>query len=284
MSNLLINAFRDNLPKVAIASVSSLVSEGLNKFQNNEFGKFKMLTSGIGVSKTLGGIINLTRNGIILDSFNTGFTSNADSSQSGQNVLDRTEERRVILVDNRDPTNIYVEFLVMPQVSERRNVTYSEFQPLHHPGHIMKYRDSSSRSWGVNAKLVSRSISEADQNVKYLNNIRSWSVAPYGNGTRLNKDFPIDRGAIGGPPSTLTFSGIGESIIPTVPVVLTSYSWTYPNDVDYIETSDKYDRQQFPVILDISLELTESYSPNQYSNFSLGDFRNGDLTKAYGGQ
>ena len=64
--------------------------------------------------------------------------------------------------------------------------------------------------------------------------------------------------------------------------VIESFNWTWPNDCDYIEV-ENYDRSKtpFPVILDISVNLKETWSPAEFSGFNLRQYYAGDLRKSF---
>lgn len=59
-----------------------------------------------------------------------------------------------------------------------------------------------------------------------------------------------------------------------IPVVLTSLSITYPDDVDYIPNNDN---QPCPVRWDVSLDLVETHSPREFERFSLLKYKTGQL-------
>lgn len=59
-----------------------------------------------------------------------------------------------------------------------------------------------------------------------------------------------------------------------IPVVITSLSINFPNDVDYIPTIDG---QPFPIIMSISLSLVESHSPREMEKFDIFKYRDGLL-------
>lgn len=59
-----------------------------------------------------------------------------------------------------------------------------------------------------------------------------------------------------------------------IPVVITALTINYPNDVDYIPTIEG---QPFPIIMGISLSLTESHSPREFEKFDLFKYREGIL-------
>jgi hypothetical protein len=60
-----------------------------------------------------------------------------------------------------------------------------------------------------------------------------------------------------------------------VPVVLKDYSWEFPNEVDYIETS--VTKVPFPTIITVALNVDEAYSPAEYSGFDWIKYLEGNL-------
>lgn len=175
-----------------------------------------------------------------------------------------------------------IKFLANPVISDSRDAVYDSISVSHHPGEMLKYKTTNSRSWNLNGiKLVSRTAAEATENLKKLNMIRSWVMPYYGQGTAESFDLMF-----GAPPPVLMFSAYGPSNIDQHPVVLLNYNFTYPNDVDYIEceadlNSGIESGTPFPVLCEISLTLKESFSPAQYSGFDLSAYRNGRLSSAY---
>jgi hypothetical protein len=99
----------------------------------------------------------------------------------------------------------------------------------------------------------------------------------YGVGTGADS---ITKQYLGAPPPILTLKAYGNQMIGPVQCVCLNYNWTWPNEVDYIHTSSHV---PFPVIIDITIALKESYSPAEYSAFSLIEYRNGNLPTAFGG-
>jgi hypothetical protein len=171
-------------------------------------------------------------------------------------------------------TNETLTFDAMPSISESGEAQYSEINPAQMPGSILKYEKSPSRSWSIsNIKLISMTSEEASKNQKILNMIRAWRMPFFGTGTEL--EYPSQFGA---PPVVLVFSAYGMKNIGPIPVVLTSYSWDWSNDVDYIPTLEG---DPFPVIMNISLGIRESYSPAEIQAFGLLDYRQGNVAAAF---
>ena len=169
-----------------------------------------------------------------------------------------------------------VEFLNMPTIQEQRDANYKPADISHHPGEILKYVNTGSRSWTIQVKLTSRNVSEATTNLNYINVIRSWLMPFYGTG---NSDPNLQQ-YLGAPPPILTLTAYGAQMIGPVPCILLSYSWTFPNDCDYIPAADG---SPFPVILDVNITLKESFSPAEYSSFDLSSYKRGDMQAAFSG-
>lgn len=198
---------------------------------------------------------------------NIDYTDANDDNTIAMKVTLTAEPNLYDGVDPSIPSQIV--FTAMPTISESHAATYESFQPLHHPGEILKYKGTNARSWKVDAKLISRTVDEADANLQIINIIRSWVMPFYGNGTNDNLSAYL-----GAPPVILTLTAYGDKMIGPAKCVLDSHSWTWPNDVDWIQTSDN---TPFPVIISVSLDLKESWSPAEYSSFDLLAYRRGDL-------
>jgi hypothetical protein len=187
-----------------------------------------------------------------------------------------TNERKVIITGN--PTTgggDVVIFDAMPQIQEQGSANYESFTPIQHPGEILKYKGSSARSWNITAHFISRTSAEATRNIYMLNLIRSWRMPYYGQGTATN---PATQQFLGAPPPILTLSAYGDSMVGPVKCVLENYGTDFPNDVDYIPAIDG---TPFPVIMNITVTLKESWSPAEYSGFDLQSYRLGDMKAAF---
>lgn len=83
-----------------------------------------------------------------------------------------------------------VTFAASPTVSENRNVNYGSLDPLHAPGQIQVYKNTSSRTFQISdIRLISRTIAEADANLKKLWMLRGWCLPRFGlNSTTLETE------------------------------------------------------------------------------------------------
>lgn len=139
-----------------------------------------------------------------------------------------------------------VIFMVSPSsISEGRTANYDPWNLVHLPTDLYAYRNTSSRTWDIQALLVSRTSIEAASNSKILNTVRSWLLPDFAN--------------YGAPPDILKFSAYGDANINEVTCILRSYSWNYPSDVDYVFTT----KHKMPIIGTLGISLLEIYSASQ---------------------
>jgi len=93
-------------------------------------------------------------------------------------------------------TNRKVTFRATPQVTENRNVNYNALEPLHAPGQIQVYKNTSSRTFSISdLKLISRTTKEADANLKTLWILRAWCMPRFGNSSTLSTAQAFSREA-----------------------------------------------------------------------------------------
>lgn len=174
-----------------------------------------------------------------------------------------------------------VVFRVSPEISETRSAAYKTLDPVHMPGAIQVYQNTAPRTWNVSGiKLVSRNGEEAEENLATINQLRSWMMPFFGATNTAGKDnYGPD--LLGSPPEILEFTAYsnqgekGMTNIRKIPTVMTTMNLNYPTDVDYIKTAQT--GQPFPAVTTVDIILVETHSPKQLSEFSLIDFRHGNL-------
>lgn len=179
---------------------------------------------------------------------------------------------KVMLINSDGETVIFQASAV---VSESRTVNYDGYNIVHMPTDMLAYRNTTSRKFSINGKLVSRTKLEAVQNAKYLNLIRKWALPGFG--------------TTGSTPPILKFYAYRSKNIFGVPCVIRSYNWVYPDDVDYIFSEDDDEFENMPVIGSLLVEIEEAYSAEQITNLAWdikvgpnGQFEPGENALPYG--
>ena len=197
-------------------------------------------------------------------------------------------------VDASTLSDLQVVFDSTPEISENGTVNYKNIDPVHAPGSILVFSSSSARTFQLSGiKLFSRNGEEATRNFDRVQKLRTWRYPVFG---KDSVDPIYGSPLLGAPPAVLTLSaygrpngssesGMANSLINSVPVVITSLGIDYPADIDYLPTIKVSDPTlahipsgiPVPAIWTVSLTLMECHSPTQYQRFSITDFRKGIL-------
>ena len=158
-----------------------------------------------------------------------------------------------------------VIFDPQPTISETGSVGYSTSNTRLNSD-IVVYSGTQSRTYSINADFVSRNAEEADSNFKKLQILRSWR---WREGTVAELV----------PPTVLRLRGYNK-IFNSIPVVVTSVTTEFSNDVDYIVGSSA----DMPIVLSVSVSLLEAqhYDINGAGNavfkqMDLAQYRNGGI-------
>ena len=128
-----------------------------------------------------------------------------------------------------------VTFNVMPVIEESRQVNYSDVDLVHGIGGMVKWKNTSARSWKMSElTLISRTREEATRNLQRLLMIRSWTMPVFRYGTQKSYG-----NLLGAPPPVLYFTAYSDLIAnimkgERIPVVLSNYSWSFPIDCDWV--------------------------------------------------
>ena len=92
---------------------------------------------------------------------------------------------KVKLVASTDPASKVI-FNVAPEISESSSSNYSTLSPVHLPGTIYIYTGSSSRTFRLTVKFISRTMLEATQNHAYIELLRGWQKNYFGQSSTLS--------------------------------------------------------------------------------------------------
>lgn len=92
------------------------------------------------------------------------------------------------LVNGEDPTQIrnsQVTFDVTPTFVESGAVEYTPVTPVHMPGAMQVYKSTASRQFDITAHLISRNVSDALKNMRYVQRLRAWRMPYFGESDTL---------------------------------------------------------------------------------------------------
>jgi hypothetical protein len=189
------------------------------------------------------------------------------------------EEDRVIISDQTGyfigQSNIYaplsnfrgVLFPYTPTIQVSHKASY-EMQSLVHTNYVTPmYQHSAVDNIGIQAQFTANYPAEAEYMVAMMHFFRAVTKMFYGQDS-----------IAGTPPPVLYLDAYGPYTFDHVPVVVTSFDYSMPADVDYISCEVAGYKQKIPTIMNISLSMIPTYSRDKISNeFGLQKFVSGGL-------
>lgn len=165
-------------------------------------------------------------------------------------------------------TELYgVRFYVTPDVTESGSASYIEISDVRQPASYLIYMGSPSRGWEISAKLISRTVEEADRTFRYMNTMRSWRMPETigGGGVGSGRDTSA--------PTILNLYGYGQTF-KGIPVVMTNLRLEWSQEVDTIKSSNGSD---IPIIMSVGISIKEAHQSADMQNFNISSFRAGTL-------
>lgn len=120
-----------------------------------------------------------------------------------------------------------VIFPYMPSISSTYQAMYSDFMPVHSNYKIYQYSNSSVEAINITAKFTAQDIKEANYLLAVIHFFKSATKMFYGQDSN-----PIR----GTPPPVCYLDGLGSHQFSMLPVVIQSFTYNLPADVDYIPT------------------------------------------------
>lgn len=271
-----------------ISDLKNRFTNGINSFQNlgSKLPSTASLLGGTAPTQfappNLFGALGGNTFGLGFGGSSLDVTATAQSVNEVIKIQDAGEDRSHLVVLENTITREIIEFIVMPEIVENRSVSYEAVSPSQFPGSFQKYKGTESVQWQMNATFISRTSAEASLNLKNLNWLRGWTMPFFGDHTLESGRF---KNRLGAPPPVLKFRGFRKSMIGEVPVVITSLSWNWPKDVDYIPAmspDESASNIPFPTVIQLSIQLVESFSTKEFNQFSLEDYLLGNMIDAYG--
>lgn len=209
-----------------------------------------------------------------------------------------------------------VVFDVTPDLVENRSVNYKTVDPVHAPGQIFVYGGTLSRTFTIsNIKLISRTVEEADLNLRRLWLLRSWTQSHFGKSSTLTstqinyrdrrslneltpeeQSLPLPQQQrlagselLGRPPEVLLLSAYSRSSTTRLGggtqnrigehlnrIPVVLQQLTIPYPSD-VDFINTSNGVPMPTIMILDMTLAETHSPREYERFSLQDFRSGRL-------
>jgi len=159
-----------------------------------------------------------------------------------------------------------VEWPATPKINQSIEVNYSTWELQHTNYQPSAFGNRSTPVITVSGPWFSRTADEATKTLEAIQLLRSATSMYYG---REDKNK-------GTPPPIGRFNAHG--LYNNTPVVVKSFNYDFPNDVDYITASAFDGVQAVPVLFEMSVSLiVQINSIDAVKEYTLDDFASGNL-------
>lgn len=162
-------------------------------------------------------------------------------------------------------------FPYTPSVSYGTTVSYEEYHSTHAVYKYNAFQRSAPQEITIVADFTAHSIAEAEYLLAVTHFLKVVSKAYFG----------VKAGALAGtPPPVLLFNYLGQYMFKDVPVIIKSFVYTLPPDVDYVTiySNDHSQQTYVPTHMSIQLVLDTQYNTLKIrEEFDLAAFTSGKL-------
>ena len=171
-------------------------------------------------------------------------------------------------------------FPYTPTVLVSQSANYQQIQPVHTNYPYYSYQNSQVDQMTITADFYVQNAAEARYWVACIHYLRSITKMNYG----------VDEFA-GQPPPVVRLNGYGDYVFNNVPVIVNSFQFDMPKDVDYISTNlgnlqgpptepNSAPTGWAPSTSIVTVAVTPQYSRTKQSTFSLNNFLKGGYMKS----
>ena len=257
------------------------IATGFND-QTNNYGQSTTLTNDTSSATNYSPIVDpsanrLNNNGLpfggsyssgqVPPSSNGGITGGSNSGSSNNLTSDsNSKDRRVKIRDNTNTmTPSLVVFPYTPTITVSHKANYEVENLIHSAYSTPYFTHSSVDTINVQGRFTAQNEKEAQHIRDMIQFFRTATKMFYGASTPK-----------GAPPPVVQFSGYGNLFGDDggetgIPVVVRDFSYTLPNDVNYISAGSS----QIPTDLSITVDLLPVYSRNFIESFDIKSYAKG---------
>jgi hypothetical protein len=169
------------------------------------------------------------------------------------------------------PSNILndfggILFPYTPTISYDNQAQYGTVNPVHSNYTQYYFKNSQVGQISISAKFTVQNEREGKVWLGVIHLLRALTKMRWGK----------DVGA-GSPPPVCRLEGYGDFMLRNVPVVISSFKFDLPDNVDYISVGGEYKNTLVPSITTINLGLNVMYSRREMQDFSVDDWIQGNL-------
>lgn len=160
-----------------------------------------------------------------------------------------------------------VSFPYTPTINMSHSANYGSYDIPGTPYQPNYYVNTPNPQIDLTATFTAQSIVDAKYTAACMQFFKSSLKGDYGQQTRATS---------GTPPPVLILSSYGSLHLENTPVILRSYTYTLPEDLDYVTVDIDGKLQTLPTQLLVSLSFTPQYPPSKIrKEFNINSYRAG---------
>lgn len=160
-----------------------------------------------------------------------------------------------------------------PSITYSAGATYSsaQMQGMNYP--INTYNQSTVEAFSVSSEFTANDVYEAQYMLAAITFLKVCTKSYFG-------DIAAAQGRYGTPPPVMLFEYLGDHMFNKVPVVVTNYSFSFADDVDYVPVEWDETMTYMPTVARVDITLQPTYNPTKLrTKFDLEKIKSGEAYK-----
>jgi uncharacterized protein YdbL (DUF1318 family) len=165
-----------------------------------------------------------------------------------------------------------VVFPFTPQLAVTHNATYIPTAITHANFQHYTYANSDIGVISISGEFIAQNQAEGNYLLAVIHFFRSVTKMYFG-----SDGAPAPAGT---PPPILFLRAHGPMLFDRVPVVVTTFTSTFPSDTDYLYVNSVQGETRVPTMMNLAVTVQPVFNRKQADTFSLSKFVNGGLLKS----
>jgi hypothetical protein len=157
-------------------------------------------------------------------------------------------------------------FPYTPTISYDNQAQYGSVNPVHSNYTQYYFKSSQVGQISISAKFTVQNEKEGKVWLGIVHLLRSLTKMRWGKDSNA-----------GSPPPVCRLEAYGDYVLRNVPVVISSFKFDLPDNVDYISVGGEYKNSLVPSITTFNIGLNVMYSRREMQDYSVDDWIAGDL-------
>lgn len=162
-------------------------------------------------------------------------------------------------------------FPYTPTITVQGSANYATQTPTHSNQDYKIYQNTPSMSFNISGEISANSLSQAQYSAAILHFLRVVTKNRFGESSNA-----------GLPPPLLYLNGYGTFMFNMLPVIVNSYSYSLPNNVDYVNVTVGNTTAKIPTLTTVSVSVTVQNIPSKLNTFDIDSFAQGTLLRKGG--